>query len=157
MPKFSLSSRISSLALAGFAGLCLFLALLPTAASADTSELTITSMAQDGSPLASGLVGTETYFYTNDPTASSDTFTVTVHGDPAATEIELLVGNKWVGPATPDSNGNATFTVSGLPSMSRMTGSCAMPKPLKSMPVGSTTGAGVTNVPNEGGTSTLTS
>ena len=84
--------------------------------STASSKLTITSVAQNGSPLASEMLGTETFFYTNDPAASSDTFTVTVHGDPAATAINLTVGNKQVGNAKPDSNGDATFTVTGLPS-----------------------------------------
>lgn len=109
-----MSVRRSTLSV--IAALCASVGTLAVTATAQAAPdaPAITSVAVNGSPLTGDGDGS---LYTNDPIDSgtgqtTDSFTVTVHGDPAASSVDLS------GPAslsqTPDANGDTTFAVGSL-------------------------------------------
>lgn len=79
------------------------------AAFADTSVPTVQSVQQNGQPLTIfGAGDGYPQFYTNDTT---DPLSLTVAGDPTASNIALSYNEGYWQNSPPDSNGDATFTV----------------------------------------------
>lgn len=106
-------------ALASLCASCLStLALTASAQAANPPAApSITSFAMGGSELTIDSAGS---YYTNDPIDSNsglttDSFTVTVAGDPNASSIDIFYDGSTTLPSqTPDAQGNATFTIPSL-------------------------------------------